>query len=82
MQKRKNAMPDHIERNLLIAAMIFGVLVLIWAFFIYIIPGCGCSPPIEQVLDQTATAIMATNSHIGTLIAHTQAAIATGTPRP
>lgn len=73
MQKKKNELPNHLERNLLIAAMIFGVLVLIWAFF-DIILGCACSPPAEQVFDQTATAIVATNNHVATLLAETQAA--------
>lgn len=73
MQKKKNALPNHLECNLLITAMIFGVLVLVWAFFVYISPGCGCSPPVDQVFSQTATAIMATNNHVATLIAETQA---------
>lgn len=81
MEKKKNELPNHLERNLLIGMMIFWVLVLIGLLggYIYML-----LPSHPSTLLPTASAIEATNRYVGTALAQTEAAqtMMTGTAVP
>jgi hypothetical protein len=71
-KKKKNGTTKHLDRNLLIAVMSFGVLMLLFGFLVYYSLITGCTYGAD--FPETTTAIVATNNAVATLLEGTDLA--------